>query len=326
MRKKLLSIVAVATLLFLGACSNEDVLPEPAAPSFTFSASMPADKPSTRVTLEEDGKDIILRWEEGDVMNIVVTQGTSTAVGVATLNPGSRYDDNKKAVFTPSYTSVSGVFDENQPFNFYGVYGGLGLDTTTPTNALLPENPSLSGSLEDVETKKDVMLYFAHKNVTQDDIQTGVTLHHLGSLFKITLRNNSTDILNLSTAQLQGVNEGGTWAYDFATEETVFNLETKEFENTGTGINFMAFTTNTATIAPTEEATYWSWYPVLEGNTWPELKLVLFAANPNDLTTVNSKPARSTPIVAGKNYRFYAAFDGTNLEFTDDQLGVPVVP
>ena len=72
-------------------------------------------------------------------------------------------------------------------------------------------------------------------------------------------------------------------------------------------------------------AEYWSWYPVLPDNTWPELKLTLKNANTNgDLVTANSKFARTTPIVAGKNYRFYAAFDGTNLNFTNENFVVPL--
>ena len=329
MRKKLLSFVALAAIVFLGACSNEELLPEPDQ-TFTFSATMPDDNPTTRVTLTEEGKAIALRWEIDDVMDVVIIQGTETAVGTAKIDSTTITPDGKRARFNPQVSG--GNINPNLPFNFYGVYGGRGLASTNPTNALLPEDPSASRSLDEVQDNEDVMLYFAHEGITSSDVATGVTLNHLGSLFKITLRNNcTTGTLNLEQgAQLEGINNPGAedWAYDFSTVGTVFDLTTQTFQNTGTGINSMSFTTNTATIAPGEEATYWSWYPVLEDNTWPELKLILVdaAGDPiENLETVNSK-TRTTPIVAGRNYRFYAAFDGTDLNFTDDQLGVPVEP
>ena len=332
MRKKLLSLVAIATIVFFGACSNEELLPEPEQ-TFTFSASMPQKKsptssialndPTTRVALEEVDKDIVLTWETDDILEVVATQidGTILGTGTANIIPESISSDGKKAKFTTSAPLPTGTF------NFYGVYGGRGLSST---NALLPLAPSTSGSLDEVQNNKDVMLYFAHENTSQAELTNGVTLNHLGSLFMITVQNNcETGTLDLQQALLEGVNNNDNldWAYNFAETGTVFDLSTQSFQNTGTGINSIAFTTNTEKIAPGEEVTYWSWYPILPGNTWPELKFRMINANPSgELVTVNSKPARITqtnPVVAGKNYRFYAEFDGDDLNFTNDQFEVP---
>lgn len=325
MRKKLLSFVALAAIVFLGACSNEELLPEPDQ-TFTFSATMPDDNPTTRVTLTEEGKDIALRWETDDTMPFVVTQGSVSFLGTSTIQPNSINSDGKKALFNATPSTPTTGFNPNQPFNFYGVYGGRGLAFTNPTNALLPDDPSASRSLDEVQENNDVMLYFAHENVTTSQLQNGVTLNHLGSLFNITVKNNcDTGILNLEAgAQLYGVNNNNNddWAYDFTTVGTVFDLTSGTFKNTGTGINVINFSTSTVQIAPGEEVTYWSWYPILPNNTWPELKLVLNSANPNNLITANSKPIRNTPAIAGKNYRFYAEFDGVNFNFTNDQFVV----
>ena len=316
MRKKLLSIAAIAAIVFFGACSNEERLPEQEQ-TFTFTASMPEVRPTTMVALEEDGKDIVLTWEMDDVLQVVVVSNGEEYTGTATVNEIT--DDGKKAVFETSSPLPAGTFD------FYGVYGGGGLSSTNPTNALLTVAPSTSGSLEEVEDNKDVMLYFAAEGVTSDDIVNGVVFNHLGSLFKITVQNNCpTGTLDLQQALLENTDE--EWAYNFSETGTVFDLKTKTFQNTGTKINSISFTTTTETIAPGDSVEYWSWYPILPDNTWPELKFRMINANPSgDLVTVNSKPARITttnPVIAGKNYRFYASFNGTDLNFTNDQFVV----
>ncbi len=317
MRNKLLSVVAVATLVFFSACSNEEILPEPVQ-TFTFTASMPDENPTTRVTLTEEGKDIVLRWQEDDVLQIFGTQnGDFLGSGTASIVPGSITSDGKRALFTTSANLP------NTPFNFYGVYGGRGL---TGTNALLPLAPSTSGSLQEVQNSNDVMLYFAAENVTSTDVTNGVVFNHLGSLLNITVRNNCpTGTLDLLQARLESVDsENENWAFNFAEAGTVFDLTSKLFLNVGTGINSIDFTTNIATIAPGEEVTYWSWYPILPDGTWPELRFRMIDANSTgDLVTVNTKAARTAPVIAGKNYRFYASFDGTNLNFTNDQFVVP---
>ena len=249
MRKKILPLVAIATMLFFVACNNEDNLPE-AKPetgnTITFAASMPDVPPSTRVNLEEDSVNSInLTWDYSDTLKVSVVQGNDIAIGIATINQNSIINNGKNAIFSiPNMAFPEGEFD------FYGVYGGGGLSPSDPTKALLPANPSVSGSLQEVQDNKDVMLYFSHEGVSSADLNNGVTFKHLGSLFKITLKNNCTTggILNLSNAQLDGVNNpnGLDWAYDFNTTGTLFDLtDTTKFLNTGTGINSIFFTTNT---------------------------------------------------------------------------------
>lgn len=318
MRKKILYFVAIAAIVLFGACSNEELMPETER-TFTFTASMPDDSPATRVLLEESGKNIVLKWESGDQLEIAVVQGTNFKdTTIATLT--EILDNGKKAKFSLTWP---GGLDTSQPFGFYGVYGGGGQSTNNPTDVILPTNTGAAISLANVKSRKDVMLYFAAPNILPSDVTGGVTFKHLGSIFSITLKNISTNNdLVLNKARLEGTtSDNADWAYNSVSGGNIFDMVSETFNTTtGTNGNFISFSTDVASLpAGGGVMTFVAWYPLLPNNSWPELKLVLDdgASTPIVRESVNRKPARAPSAIAGMNYHFYAVFDGANLNFTN---------
>lgn len=321
MRKKLLYFTVIATIVLFVACNNEDSLLETER-TFSLTASMPDEDPSTRVSLAPDGKNVILSWTENDVIDLVFVQGSNKVRTPVEVNSVS--NDGKTAHFD---INIPASFTGN--FHLYGVHGGQGTDPneTTRNHALLPTNPGRGNA-------KDIMLYFKYE-MQPDDTHASVSFQHLGSIFSITLRNNSgsTYAKDFNEFRLVGVDNvaNTNWAYNSgSTTGQIFDLTegvAGEFLNQENAGNYISFSTNFNNINNGENTISWGWYPPLPGKRWPALQLQLIDAN-GDLVrqSVNTKPEKTADPVVGKAYHFYATWDGTELNFTDDQFVVPTTP
>ena len=328
MRKKLLNFSLIATILFFGACSNEELLPETnqeTGRTLSFTASMPDEAPSTRLALESEGKDIKVTWEVGDTIKFAYVQGVDKAKGFATVESVS--NNGKTANFViPINSEATG------DFTLYGVYGGGEIDITTGTNPVvtLPTNAGSAGQLGIIQERKDVMLYFEH-DMNVSDTKASVVFKHLGSLFNITI-NNTNNVAGIflqgnviKDTRLVGVGGDNLWAYNAIAGGQSFDLVTKTFLNQETAGNFISFDSPNVDVDPVAQTlTVRGWFP-MTGKVWPELKLQMRNADGTFIiNTTNSKPAKATAPIAGKNYNFYAAFnaDQSQLFFTNDQFVV----
>lgn len=333
MLKKILSFVAIIVMTFFGACSNEENLPETkpeVARTISLTVAIEDDNPNTRVSLSEKmNGGVALKWEANDELKLAFVQGATTKNGTAKAT--NITNGGKRADFTINVPD--GIVLENV-FNLYGVHGEGGLSGTIVT---LPTNAGSATSLSDVQTRKDAMLYFKFENFDANNPPASVTFQPLGSFFKITLKNtNATESLNnLQEARLVGVNNDGNtkWAYNSGAGGKTFNLATGKFENTDTGSNYLSFTATNSSLSSGETMTFWGWYPPItyeeawnKKNIWPELQLQLRDANTTHTTSFNSKRARTTQTAAGRSYYFYAAWNGTQLEFTDESFSSELGP
>ncbi|MGV8964549.1 MAG: hypothetical protein ACOH2V_14375 [Candidatus Saccharimonadaceae bacterium] len=324
MRKKLLQFSLTATILLFGACSNEGILPDTeveAGRTISLTATMPNEGPSTRLALEQEGKDIKVTWEIGDVIELAFVQGINKikeAVEVSSISA-----DGKKAYFDiPIPEGATGEF------KLYGVYGGNGLYMENPNPiAILPTNAGNAGTLEEVESRKDVMLYFEH-DMQVTDTQASVTFQHLGSLFSLTLNNigqiPSNIISEIREVRLVGLNGDGEWAYNSGNGGNGIDLETGEFFNAGLFPigNYINFNLS-SNEANDETITAWGWYP-MTGKVWPELQLQLTDEDGISLiTSNNTKGVKTLAPIAGMSYHFYAKINlDQSLSFTNDQFVV----
>lgn len=215
MKKIILHLTTIAIIMLLGACSNDDTLPEinpETARTISFTAIIPEDDPDTRVSLtQQNNRNIALKWEKDDVLHFAIVpvgEGTTTQTSY-TLKQADISTDGKKANFSISLSGVT-----TSTFKLYGVYGGEGIEIPTNGNpvAKLPANPGSATSLEDTESesiqkRKDIMLYFATEDITTTNPQISVTFQHLGSLFSVNLRNTCYNTFtNLTEVRLVGVN------------------------------------------------------------------------------------------------------------------------
>ena len=312
-------------MVALGACSNEELMPDvkpDAKPqtgrTLSLTASMPKS-PTTRVGLtQEADKTITLTWQAGDELQLAFVQGTNKAKTVATVKNIS--EDKKQATFD---IEIPPEFDANT-FDLYGVYGGGGLSDANPTQLQLPSNPGNTTSLNGIEStsvqnRKDVLLYFESKNIGTDNPQATATFQHLGSLFSFTLQNNGdTAIDDIKEVRLRSHDITNKWGYNTGDGNQVYDF-VDGFQNKEAGSDYyIYFDAASKSIAAGEPVTLWAWYPPLPDVIWPALKIELIKTNNSRVVSANTLPARDTPTAAGKSYYFYAAWDGTELNFTDD--------
>lgn len=331
-------------MILLSACNNEEVF-QVSKPEFnleegrtiSLTATMPEDGPNTRVSLtKEESNTIALKWEVDDELELVFVQGENKIKSVVTV--ATITENGKKAhfIFDLPIEITAGNFD------LYGIYGGgqpnlsldiglPGIDASdisvrslsddNPTDVILPKNPGNATSLEHVEIRNDVMLYFRSENINQSNSQISVNFKHLGSLFSINLKNSgSTSLDDLQEVRLLGINNTGNtnWAYNSGEGGQIYDLVSKMFQDITSGGNYISFKASENSLASGEIMTFWGWYPPLPDLNWPELKLEVRSSSSLLATSLNSKPARDLPTDAGKSYYFYAALDGGKLEFTDE--------
>lgn len=332
MRKKTLPLFAIATMLVFSACSNEDILQETntettieAARKISVTASL-NEEPTTYLGLEETAdKNIVLTWEVGDDLQLVFVQGTSKAATTVTLTAEDITNGGKRASFD---IDVPTEIDENANFNLYGVFGGGGInlgDATINPYAILPIDAGKTDLLSDVEARKHVMLHF-ESEITPENPQVSVNFQHLGSLFSISLFNNSTIDLSGLLTQMR-LSGAGQWAYNTDDGggqfyDLVDGLFLNQVDGSGTYISFNA---TGISFSAGATVTLWGWYPPLPDTNWPELQLqVLTTSTTNPLIgSLNRKPQRLSATPAGKSYRFYAEFNGTQLIFTNNEFTEP---
>ena len=316
MRKKLLPFAAIATILFFGACSNEDQIPDlnpDTKQTLSLTASMPEGEPTTRVNLNQEGKNIELTWEVGDEIVFAYVQGALKATQTVTVDRIS--NAGKVAHFEIPIPEGA----QNGPFTLYGVYGGNGIDFTgTNPRAILPLNAGSAGTLGLVQSRKDVMLYF-EKEMNTANPEASVNFNHIGSLFAISFNGITQNVLDflttniVSEVRLVGVESAEndeSWAFNNV--ETIadlrgFDLVTKEFEDITKVGNYYSFSTAGSTLSIGATTTLWGWYPVLPNKVFPALELELTALDGAVvLTSGNTKPVKAEAPTAGKTYHFYA--------------------
>ena len=322
MKKKFMSFTAVAVMLFLGACSNQDeILTENnTEPTRTISikASMPEGQPTTRIALEEEGKNMNLTWEVGDVLNLLFEQGTIRVQAQVELTQEDISNEGKNAQFEiPVPNGATGEF------TLYGVYGGRGIVTSSESDdiaAALPLNPNILANTD----QRNIMLYFVTTMQTTDE-DVAVTFEHIGSLFNISISNITPSVIasftgpisELRLIGIEGENNDGMWAYNNP-DGQYFDLKSQTLKNLPAAPygNYISFNRE---IFDNGTASLWAWYPPMTDKVWPEVKLQIIGL---DGTTVlkestNTK-TRTTITEAGKSYYLYASFNEDNeLEFVD---------
>lgn len=338
MIKKIIYITTIAMIVLLGACSNDENLPEvepeKEARTMSFSVNMPDEGPDTRVTLTKDGQDIKLKWVVGDkidlafVQNNRIYQDLVTDNYIVTTTVTSISNDDRTAHFDitlPSFLSGD--------FTLYGVYGGGGMSAVLSStknriepHLKLPENPTQSiflNGTSSIQSKKDVALYFEQSmNSTDDDVQ--VTFKHVGFLFNLTVKNNAgATISNFEPVEILPFPSDDYsdfyWFYD-GTNST-FNLVDKQFSASLNAIGHFRRPVNSLT--PGQSATSWFWQPAL-GIKWPKFKIFMKWAGLNTAAGTLTEKAARTPI-AGKSYYLYVVWNGAELDFTTKE-GILLLP
>ena len=261
---------------------------------------------TTKVDLKQDGLDIKLNWQVGDVINLLTvdseSEKTTLDYTVTALNP-----DGTIKTYTLSDAFPEGTFD------LYGVYGGRGIFDEDKRLAIMPLPEKAATSwLQKLAENKAFMLAFERKGITQEELAGGldISLQHIGSLFNIKLKNTGASPLNKVThARL--VSSTPMPAFEFG---NTYNLVDKQFVGAKTTtLTFLPV--SSSNIVPGGILEFWGWIPMEKNAEWPALTLEVISSGP-DLTSTNSKAARTATV--GKVYYLFATYDGTSLQFVPE--------
>gem|GEM_PF-3531485 len=312
-----MAVVSIAAFTF--ACS-EEITPDLNGGGnqpkgnriLSLTANMPAEGSQTRIGLTRDNRAIALTWEDGDEIDLSFVQDDKVikAESPAIISAANISTDQQTATFS---IMLPDEIDGN--FTIYGVYGGNGIDSSNPKRAVLPMTPDKTTSLEEIESSKDVMLYFsADVDFSNPSITADFT--HIGSLFNITIKHvGSTPLANIKEARL--VSTTPDWAYTFGTDEITFNMDNGSF-NGSLDNDYISFAAPQSTLVNGDSITFWGWYPA-SGEVWPTLKLQLVDDNGDVLAESSNDKSRTTATEASKAYYFFALWDDdtNNLQITD---------
>lgn len=103
-------LLTLATFILVAtACSKTDTeTPDTKGRTFTLTAALPADKPGSRVLLEEDGATphgLVMGWESADKLHLNFKYNGTFYRSDAPIVPESISDDGTKASFTVTIPS-----------------------------------------------------------------------------------------------------------------------------------------------------------------------------------------------------------------------------
>ena len=308
MRKKLFQFTLIASILLLGACSNEEVLPV-AQQTISFTADMPDDEPTTRVELNQDAisRTVKLTWKKGDIVKVAYVIGTTK--GIIDAKAISTSNNGKTALFDlPFPTDVSGNITVS------GVYGGGGIDNTDAANpkAILPalSNSATSSTLADVQNNKHVMLYFAPFTFTLGTTPPKVTFKHIGSLFSIKIKNTKASAITVTKAQLGGTYPNGD-SKVIGVGSGLFNMVTgKLVIPNPTLLPSISFKAPATTLAAGKSMEFWAWYAPSETN-WVNFNIFLYY-NATYYYRTQSVDKGGQKALPGKAYYFYGLVNDNN--------------
>ncbi len=320
--KKIVLFIALIFPVLLTGCIHDCITDPPTeGTTITITADLPggsanssgndADMPDTRVALEQNNLDVDLNWEEGDQLDLCIVYGEAKLKLKQTVAVTPDPGNNKKATF--SLTLPGGDYTT---FDLYGVYGGEGLDAADPTKAKLTTAAnSTSSSLEVLHKNKAIMLKFAKTGISKASPNLVVDFEHMGSLFRILLKNtgsvtwnNITSARLTATTNIPAYPNGGSAIYD---------LVNGTFSGSqGTSLSFSPI--SSSNIVSGGILALWAWFPVVkgegEGADWPALNIKV-TVDGSDKTTLTAKTGRKA--TTGKAYHLYAILNGTILVFAN---------
>ena len=326
MRNKFFIWLASALLLFAGCAENEieneQPMPEAEGHTLVVTASMPDESPQTRLSLtpDTDSKNIIVKWNEGDVIYFVFKQGFMTLVEgtPVTLRSQDISSNGKVATFTVTVPpSGQQGFKPNESYTIYAIHGAsfvLGQWGDEINVNVSPVGFSLLSGLNDVPT-------WGMVEVTPPLGHITIGFEHLGVLQCLNFKNSSGSDFTITPTL---INEGGTtWYHTYSGGNSAPHYDL--IGKTVASATVTPSTTAVVTIPSGDPVLLAQWVIPKNVNT-PEIKLNALTPGGTNYVSVNSKPARGSTMQKGKAYHLYALWDGSKLNFTDNTFTPPVPP
>lgn len=312
-------LVLLGLLIIVIGCSGEveniDLpIDEKVGRTIKFSATVADESLSTRMTMEQDGLDVKFKWEVGDEIKLLYTDGEQFANSVTIVTAVS--NDGRTAQFE---LLLPGPTDSTT-FDLYGFYGGGSLAAINTGDIGYVNLPSLPWGGSQSLVEDNIMLRFEATEIDVNNPEISVVFRHVGSLFKIFLENTSSITLSDITS-VEIYSEDGSEIYAHQSNGSTaaqYDIINDEFVDGTTVFNNQLSFVTSDNLNTGEVLELWGWYPPSQetGHNWPALKLrVQHSGGPTE--TIDTKGAKTATTAIGRAYHFYAIFNGTNLEFSD---------
>jgi len=153
------------------------------------------------------------------------------------------------------------------------------------------------------------MLTFAKPELTKPLTSLSVNFEHIGSLFRILVKNTAETSLNdVNSATLTADDNLPVYCNDGNDTYDLDGVDGGRF--TSVGSNSLSFAPiSSSNIVSGGILAFWAWFPVQKEQTWQELKLTVGGK------TTEGTTSDKTGVTVGKAYHFYATHNGTTLSF-----------
>ncbi len=294
-----------------------------------------------RISLTQNEKNIELRWQNDDEIELCFVQGGKQVVQKVKVQPMA--DNDRLAIFP---LHVPQDIDAQSPFDLYGVYGGGGFVKETDPDfdqgdgdkmmqSIRLNPPGTYATLREIQENRDVVLAFDCKNFTMEQMTFPVTFRHMGYLICIHLKNTGEATLNhLGACRINALSE--IFANTDKEKGSILDLSDKGYwignKSNLCEINGSSSAELKTPLAPDETKTYWKWVaqryltnPWCNGIDRARLELLDMEGNPvaqsMDWTFYQAEvPNEDRKELKGKCLHIYASWDDGTLCFTNSKF------
>ena len=317
MNCKLVAPVIFVILLTVGCIRNDipgvEQLVSSGGRTFIVTATIPDASAKTRTSSSFglETKDIIVKWKQGDKINLFFKQDYR----IKEQRDVTLYDfsnGNKTARFD---IAVPQDIDITQPYTLYGTHGA---ESKIAGDKIMASGMTRAGVFDSF----DIPLWFKTE-VPASGIVPPVSFQHLGALLVTQLENTSDENLNIfiiplvyrkTDYALVGFREPEVSPVSLREEIPGFNLITQTVEDYAPFVSSQPFTT----ILDARETEAFAYWGIPRADNIPETVLGITVPKPGgqDATffSTTSKPARDA-LQTGHAYHISAEWDGTELRF-----------
>ena len=306
----LLSILLIGALI--AGCSNEDIVKNGQDDAGVIKVHI-TEGSDARAELgeTEDGKSITLNWKDGDDIHLIFKQSVATIVGQS-----AKVHKEADGGGWFEFEIPEGI-SHNTKFDLFATYGGVSVDQTNGYVNIAKHEDATSTDLKDLENNNAVIVS-GSTQIKPNQEEATIKLDHIGTMVKVTVRNITSNALDISDVELAAEDNFPT---NLSDNENGFKFDpvSKTILPHATGVNSIPLTTQATTLESVETVTYLTWISLIDKDSngdsivfgWPEFILNI------DGKSTSTKEGKTDFVSEsiGKITNIFATYNGVKAEF-----------
>ena len=316
----LLSILLIGALI--AGCSNEDIVKNGQDDAGVIKVHI-TEGSDARAELgeTEDGKSITLNWKDGDDIHLIFKQSVATIVGQS-----AKVHKEADGGGWFEFEIPEGI-SHNTKFDLFATYGGVSVDQTNGYVNIAKHEDATSTDLKDLENNNAVIVS-GSTQIKPNQEEATIKLDHIGTMVKVTVRNITSNALDISDVELAAEDNFPTNLSDNV-NGFKFNPILKTILPHANGVKSIPLANQATTLASGETVTYWTWISLIDKDSngdpivmgWPEFTLNI---DGNSTDTKDGRPNFVTESI-GKTINLFATYNGVKAEFaTRDDMDTDI--